>query len=173
MLRRAGILLATILAFTAGAVAQTAWHKLEGPAGLFLVEVPAKPEYKAQEAKSGRGTTFTYHSFSLDHDDKAFVVQTATYPADVDVSKPRANLEKALEASGKHLASKKWDKLSWTKFEGYEAVEATGKMNANLEFRNFLVLKGRQMYSLGFAGPPGSLRSPEADRFFGSMRLSR
>jgi hypothetical protein len=44
-------------------------------------------------------------------------------------------------------------------------------MNENLEFRNFLVLKGHQMYSLGFAGPPGTIRSAEAERFFKSLRL--
>ena len=59
-------------------------------------------------------------------------------------------------ASGKHLAAKKWDKLTWTQYQGATAVEATGLMNENLEFRNFLVLKGHQMYSLGFAGPPGT-----------------
>jgi hypothetical protein len=173
MLGRAGVLLAAILTFAAGALAQTAWHKVEGPAGLFVVEMPAKPAYKVEQAKSGGGTSFSFHTFSLDHDGKAFVAQTATYPADVDVSKPRANLELAFKASAKHLASKKWDQVAWTKFEGLDAVETTGKMNADVEFRNFIVLKGRQMYSLGFGGPPGSLRSPEADRFFGSMRLSR
>jgi hypothetical protein len=32
-------------------------------------------------------------------------------------------------------------------------------------------MKGRQFYSLGYAGPPGSLRSPEADRFFNSRQI--
>jgi hypothetical protein len=44
-------------------------------------------------------------------------------------------------------------------------------MRSNLEFRNILVMKGRQFYSLGFAGLLGSLRSADADRFFNSLRI--
>jgi hypothetical protein len=155
------------------AAAPAAWHKQEGPGGVFTIEMPAKPGYKLEQAKSGGGTAFGYHSYSLDHDGRAFVVQTATYPADVDVKNPKANLTKALEASGKHLQAKKWSKLAWTQYQGATAVEATGLMNDKLEFRNFLVLKGHQMYSLGYAGPPGTMRSADADRFFKSLRLGR
>jgi hypothetical protein len=157
----------------ASAAPQSAWHKQEGPGGVFTVEMPAKPGYKLEQAKSGGGTAFGYHSYSLDHDGRAFVVQTATYPADVDVKNPKANLTKALDASGQHLAAKKWDKRTWTTHQGATAVEATGLMNEKLEFRNFLVLKGHQMYSLGFAGPPGTIRSADAERFFKSLRLGR
>jgi hypothetical protein len=150
-----------------------AWHKQEGPGGVFTVEMPAKPGYKLEQAKSGGGTAFGYHSYSLDHDGRAFVMQTATYPADVEVKNPKANLEKALEASGKHLQSKKWDKVTWTKWQGTTDVEATGMMNDKLEFRNFLVLKGHQMYSAGYAGPVGTIRSADAERFFKSLRIGR
>lgn len=96
--------------------------------------MPGKPGYKLEQAKSGGGTAFGYHSYSLDHDGRAFVVQTATYPADVDVKNPKANLTKALDASGKHLQAKKWSKLTWTKHQGATAVEATGLMSDKLEF---------------------------------------
>ena len=179
-IRFASMLGLALLVAPMGAAAQTAaraspppaaWHKQQGPGGAFTVEMPAKPGYKLEQAKSGGGTAFGYHSYSLDHDGRAYVAQTATYPADVDVKNPKANLTKALDASGKHLAAKKWDKLTWTQHQGATAVEATGLMNEKLEFRNFLVLKGHQMYSLGFAGPPGTIRSAEAERFFKSLRL--
>jgi hypothetical protein len=157
----------------APATTPAAWHKQQGPKGVFTVEMPAQPSYKLEQAKSGGGTAFGYHSYSLDHDGRAYVAQTATYPADVDVKNPKENLTRALDASGKHLAAKKWSKLSWTTYQGATAVEATGLMNDKLEFRNFLVLKGHQMYSLGFAGPPGTIRSAEAERFFKSLRLGR
>jgi hypothetical protein len=155
------------------AAALAPWQKQAGPNGVFTVEMPGKPGYKLEQAKSGGGTAFVYHSYSLDHDSRAFVVQTATYPADVDVKDPKANLRSALAASEKLLLKKKWDKLTWTTFQGTPAVEATGQMTAELEFRNFLVLKGHQMYSLGYAGPPGTIRSADAERFFKSLRLGR
>jgi hypothetical protein len=150
---------------------QAAWHTQQGPEGVFTVQMPGKPSYKLEQAKSGGGTAFGYHSYSLDHDARAFVVQTATYPADVDVKDPKANLRSALAASEKLLRDKKWAKLAWTTFGGVPAVEATGMMTDALEFRNFLLLKGRQMYSLGYAGPPGSIRSADAERFFKSLRI--
>ncbi len=171
MVGRAGIAVAATVIFAGSGLGQTAWHTVEGPARVFTVEMPAKPATATENTKSGGGTPFTYLSWSLDHDGRAFVIQTATYPTDVDVKNPNANMKLALDASGKHLESKKWDKVSWVKFQGLPAAEAIGKMRGNLEFRNFLVMKGRQFYSLGFAGPLGSLRSTEADRFFNSLRI--
>jgi hypothetical protein len=153
------------------ASAQAAWQVLEGPSGVFSVEMPGTPGYKLEQAKSGGGTLFAYHSYSLDYQGRAYVAQTATYPADVDVSDPRVNLQNALAASVKGMQSKKWDQVTWTTVQGARAVEATGKLSDQLEYRNLMVLKGRQMYSFGYAGPPGTIRDPDANRYFESLRL--
>jgi hypothetical protein len=153
------------------ASAQTAWQMVEGPEGVFTVEMPAKPGYEVQQAKSGGGTPFAYHSYSLDLEGRAYVTQTATYPADVNVSNPRTNLQAALAASGRQLQSKKWDQTTWTTVQGAPAVEAIGKISDQLEFRNLFILKGRQMYSVGYGGPPGTIRDADAKRYFDSLRL--
>jgi hypothetical protein len=171
MVGRAGIAFAATLILAGSALGQIAWHTVEGPNRVFTVDMPAKPATATENSKSGGGTPFTYLSYSLDHEGRAFVIQTANYPADVDVKNPNANMKLALDASGKHLESKKWDKVSWIKFQGLPAVEAIGKMQGNLEFRNMLVMKGRQFYSVGYAGPVGSLRSVDADRFFNSLHI--
>ena len=171
-MRATGLLALALGLIYAGSIcAQTGWYRLKGPGGVFTVEVPSQPGYRTENATSGGGTPFIYHSYTLDHEGRAFVVQTATYPRDVEVSDPRVNLQSALNASEAHLATKKWDKISWMQVHGSPAAEALGVMNDTLHFRNVLILKGRQMYSLGYAGPPGTVRSEDANRFFGSFRI--
>ena len=171
MIARAWIALATTLVLAASALAQTAWRTVQGPNGLFSIEMPAQPAATTAHAKSGGGTAFTNLSWSLDHEGRIFMIQTATYPADVDLKNPNANMKLVLDASSKHLETGKWDKVSWITLQQLPAAEAIGKMRGNLEVRNVLVMKGRQFYSLGFAGPLGSLRSSEAERFFNSLRI--
>ena len=62
-IRFASMLGLALLVAPMGAAAQTAapaspppaaWHKQQGPGGVFTVEMPAKPGYKLEQAKSGR-----------------------------------------------------------------------------------------------------------------------
>jgi len=171
MIGRAWIAFAAMLNFAGNAQAQVNWHTVEGPNRIFSVEMPARPTATTENSKSGGGTAFGSLSWSLDHGGRTYMIQTATFPADVDVKNPNTNMKLILDAGGKHLETRKWDKVSWITFQGLPAAEAIGKMRGNLEFRNILVMKGRQFYSLGFAGPLGSLRSIDADRFFNSFHI--
>jgi len=120
---------------------------------------------------SDGGTPFIVHVYELIHDGREFNVQTTTYPSDVDVSDPRAILENALAENAAVLAEKKWDKISWMQLQGSPAVELIGAYNDNHHARNYYILKGRQLYAIGYAGPPGTLQSDDANRFFGSFRI--
>jgi hypothetical protein len=152
---------------------QPVWHKQQAPNGEFTVEMPGTPKYKRVDGKSQSGAAYSYHQYTLDHEGRAFVAQTGTYPADVDVRDPKRNLTVVLEASGARLMSKKWDSITWTKLQGATAGEAIGLMNEKLQFRNIVLLKGSQMSTFGFAGPPGTVRGLDAERFFKSLRLGQ
>jgi hypothetical protein len=55
--------------------------------------------------------------------------------------------------------------------QGAPAVDSVGSVQGGGVLRQLVVLKGRRYVSLAYLAPADALRTPEADRFFGSLRL--
>ncbi len=146
------------------------WQAMTGPNRSFTAELPAAPKYTATQMKTGSGGSYTMHQYIAEVGDLAYVVQTAIYPADVDISKPRANLQTALDNAARNMDGGKWASVDWPAWQGLTAYDAVG-VREGFAVRSFSTMKGRQIITLTYAGPAGSARSPEADRFVASLRL--
>lgn len=165
-------LVALSLATAAGdAWAQAAWIAVQGADNAFLVEMPGQPVYKVIDTVSPGGTAFVYHSYSLEYRRLAFVAQTALYPADVDVRQPKLNLQSVLDDRALRLQGGKWTKIDWRDVQGAPAAESVGPVPGGSVLRQLVLLKGRRYVSLAYLAPADALRTPEADRFFKSLRL--
>ena len=156
---------------TTGAFAQAAWVAVQGADNAFLVDMPGQPIYKVIDTVSPGGTAFVYHSYSLEYRRLAFVAQTALYPADVDVRQPRLNLQSALDDRAQRLQGGKWTKIDWREVQGAPAAESVGPVPGGSVLRQLVLLKGRRYVSLAYLAPSDALRTPEAERFFKSLRL--
>jgi hypothetical protein len=163
------------LAMAAGAAIaqaqQTVWFAVRGADHSFIVDMPGEPVYKLIDTASPAGTPFVYHSYSLDYRRLAFVAQTALYPADVDVRQPRLNLQSVLDDRAQRLAGGKWTKIDWRDVQGAPAVDSVGPLRGGSVLRQLVLLKGRRTVSLACLAPADALRTPEAERFFLSLRL--
>ena len=168
--RRALAVLPVLLA-AGGAAAQSTWYAVRGPDSSFIVDMPGEPIYKVIDTQSPGGTAFAYHSYSLEYRRLSFVAQTALYPADVDVRQPRLNLQSVLDDRAQRLAGGKWSNVDWRDVQGAPAVESIGPVAGGSVLRQLVLLKGRRYVSLAYLAPADALRTPEADRFFGSLRL--
>ena len=150
---------------------QSVWYAVRGPDNAFIVDMPGEPVYKLIDTVSPGGTKFVYHSYSLDYRRLSFVAQTALYPADVDVSQPKLNLQSVLDDRAQRLAGSKWAKIDWREVSGAPAAESTGSVAGGNVLRQLVLLKGRRYVSLACLGPAEALRTPEVERFFKSLRL--
>jgi len=121
------------------------WYGVQIDGNAFTVELPGIPDYRQLNDASARGTAFVLHSYSLEAGGYSYVVQTATYPADVDVGDPRRLIQAALDDRAKVLEGGKWSKV--------------------------VLLKGRRLVSLAFMGPAASMAGTEAERFFKSLKM--
>jgi hypothetical protein len=128
--------------------------------GRFSVELPAKHRY---ERKDG------VHRYVVEINQRAFVVQGGTYPWNLDVSNPRARLEADLENAARELNGGAWSELKWTDLPG---VDAIGRKEGSV-VRSYSALVGSDFVTLTYAGPPGSERAPEVERFIASLRRVR
>jgi hypothetical protein len=146
------------------------WHTLSGPQQSFSAEMPAAPSYTAREMHSAAGSVYTMHQYLLEHGNVAYAAQTSVYPADVNVSNHRTILQGGLDNAARNMAGGKWASLSWGTYQGLTSVDAIGE-RANHAIRSFSVMKGRQIFTLTYAGPSGSARSDDADRFIKSLRI--
>ena len=99
------------------------------------------------------------------------MAQTALYPADVDVSQPRTNLQSALDDRAQRLVGGKWTKVEWRDVQGAPAAESTGSVAGGGVLRQLVLLKGSRYVSLACLGPADALRTPDVERFFKSLRL--
>jgi hypothetical protein len=161
----------TLATVSGGAAAQTGWIVVPGADNSFLVDMPGTPVYKVIDTTTPAGTAFVYHSYSLEYRRLSFVAQTALYPAEVDVARPRINLQMALDDRAQRLEAGKWSKVDWRDVQGAPAVESTGPIAGGSALRQLAVLKGRRFVSLGYLAPADAMRAPEAERFFRSLRL--
>ena len=151
---------------------QGEWHTMTGPERSFTADLPSAPKYTATQMKTGTGAAYTMHQYMVEVGDIAYVVQTAIYPPDVNISKPRANLQGGLDNAAKNMEGGKWVDVDWSARQGLVAVDAVG-VRKGFAVRSFSTMKGRQIVTLTFAGPAGTARSPDADRFVGSLRMGQ
>ena len=168
--RRVLVALPAVLA-ASRAAAQSTWYAVRGPDHAFVVDMPGEPIYKVIDTQSPGGTAFTYHSYSLEYRRLSFVAQTALYPADVDVRQPRLNLQSVLDDRAQRLAGGKWTSVGWRDVQGAPAAESVGSVAGGSVLRQLVLLKGRRYVSLACLAPADALRTPEAERFFKSLRL--
>jgi hypothetical protein len=171
---RRGLLALPLVMAAGGAAAQapqSVWYAVRGPDHSFIVDMPGEPVYKVIDTVSPGGTPFVYHSYSLDYRRLAFVAQTALYPADVDVRQPRLNLQSVLDERAQRLAGGKWTKIDWREVQGVPAADSVGPIEGGSVLRQLVLLKGRRTVSLAYLAPADALRTPEAERFFQSLRL--
>ena len=151
--------------------AQSVWYAVRGADHSFIVDMPGEPVYKLIDTASPAGTRFVYHSYSLDRGTVSFVAQTALLPADIDVRQPRQTLQAILDDRAQRLEGGKWARVDWRDLQGGTAVESVGSVQGGRVLRQLVVLKGRRTVSLAYLAPAAQLRAPEAERFFGSLRL--
>jgi hypothetical protein len=165
-------LLLAVVALAARAQGQGEWHKMTGPDRSFTAELPSAPKYTATKLKTASGTAYTMHQYMTEAGDIAYVVQTAIYPADTDSSNPRANLQGGLDNAARNMDGGRWTSVDWPERPGVVAYDAVGARKG-LAVRSFSAMKGRQIVTLTYAGPAGSARSADADRFIASLRFSQ
>jgi hypothetical protein len=137
------------------------WPVVDGPNRVFSLAMPMAPIYRLQSG---------IHIYFAAEGGAEYTAQTTTLAADA-VADPRANLERGVTGTASSLRSKAWTTTDWTTFQGAPAVEVTGITAAGLDVRMLMILKGRQYYVLGYSGPRGTTRSPDAERFFNSLRI--
>jgi hypothetical protein len=141
-----------------------------GADGTFSAELPSVPKYSTQRVATGTGSLYVVHQYLLEQGDTAFIVQTAVYPDDINVSNPRVNLQGGLDNLAKGMEGAKWASIDWVTHQGLTASDAVGARNGHA-VRSFSVMKGRQVFTLIYAGTPGSARSADVNRFIASLRL--
>jgi len=146
------------------------WHTVTGPDRSFTAELPAEPTYSTARMTTGTGSLYTLHQYVLEQGDAAYIVQTAVYPDDINVANPRFNLQGGLDTLAKGMEGAKWASIDWLSHQGLTASDAVGARNGHA-IRSFSVMKGRQVFTLIYAGTPGTARSDDVNRFVGSLRV--
>jgi hypothetical protein len=148
-----------------------AWHTLSGPGHSFTADLPAAPAYTTSEMKTGTGSLYTVHQYLFEQGDVAYIVQTATYPEDINVSNPRTNLQGGLDHLARTMEGARWASIEWVSHQGLTATDAVGTRSGHA-IRSYSVMKGRQVFTLIYAGGPGTARAADVNRFVGSLRVS-
>ena len=156
---------------SAASAEPAAWHTVTGPEKSFTADLPAPPQYTTTEMKTGTGSLYIVHQYLLEQGDVAYIVQMATYPEDINVSNPRTNLQGGLDALAKSMEGAKWTSVDWLSHQGLTASDAVGTRSGHA-IRSFSVMKGRQVFTLIYAGEPGTARSADVNRFVASLRVS-
>lgn len=146
------------------------WHTVTGPDNSFTAELPAAPKYTSSRVATGTGSLYTVHQYLLEQGDVAYIVQTAVYPEDINVANPRLNLQGGLDNLAKGMEGSKWVSVDWVVHQGLTASDAIGAKNGHA-IRSFAVMKGRQVFTLIYAGSPGTARSDDVNRFVASLRV--
>jgi hypothetical protein len=150
----------------------SAWHTVTGPERSFTADLPAAPKYTTAQMKTGTGSLFTVHQYLLEQGEVAYILQTAVYPEDINVSNPRTNLQAGLDNLAKGMEGAKWASVDLVTHQGLAAIDAVGSRSGHA-IRSFSVMKGRQVFTLIYAGAPGTARSADVNRFVGSLRIGQ
>jgi hypothetical protein len=146
------------------------WQTVAGPDRSFTADLPATPKYSATQVRTGSGSLYMLHQYLLEMGEVAYIVQTGVYPDDINVSNPRINLQGGLDNLAKGMEGGKWVSVDWVTHQGLTAADAVGLKNGRA-IRSLAVVKGRQVFTLIYAGAPGTARSADVNRFVGSLRV--
>lgn len=153
------------------AASAAAWKVVEGPEDAFTVKMPGAAKHTRETMKSAKGTAYAMDQYLLEKGPAAYIVQTAVYPEEVDVSDPKVTLNNGLKNAAKNMRDGKWDEERELKHLGLDAAHAIGVRKGNA-IASYSVLVGRRIITLTYAGPPGSAKGPDAERFIGSLALA-
>ena len=166
--------LASVVAFASvgPAAAQGQWQTMSNAERTFFADMPGVPARSSGPAKTGSGELYTTETYVLEAGERAFVAQTAIFPASINTSNPRVNLQGGLDNAMKNMDGKAWASVRWTTIQGLLAVEATGARGGHA-VRMLSLMDGPRIVVLTYAGPPGSASSSDAMRFLSSLRLAR
>lgn len=168
MTLRTGILALALVLTLGGAAQAQEWRTVTARDGSFTVEMPAEPEYTTTPVKTVGGKDYIRHNYVGELGGRAFVLQTATYPDDVDLSNPKSNLQSGLDSAAGQMDGGKWTDVKWGTYQDVATTDAVGT-RAPFQVRNFAVIKGRTIYTLTYAGPPGTAQLADVDRFIKSL----
>jgi hypothetical protein len=166
------MLLALALFGGPGTAAAQDWKTITARDGSFTVEMPVEPAYSTTPVKTGGGADYTRHNYVGEDGGRAFVVQIATYPSDVNLSNPKANLQNGLDSAAQQMEGGKWNIVRWTTYQGEPATDATA-MKPPYEIRNYSVIKQRTIFTLTYAGPPGTAGTADVNRFINSLLVKK
>jgi len=147
------------------------WYVVQVEGDAFTVEMPGIPDHRIVNDVSARGTAFALHTYSLESSGYSYVVQTALYPGDVDISQPRRLIQAAIDERAKVLETRKWSKVDWRDIAGSPAADSTGFLKGGNALRQLVLLKGRRFVSLAFMGAAAGMTGVEAERFFKSLKM--
>jgi hypothetical protein len=168
---RAAAFGAACIALASFASAQEAWQTVTGPEQSFTAELPATPKYSTGQAATPAGVAYTTHQYQLEQGPSAYVVQYVDFPKDVVVGDQQWVLQQALDRTAAGMDGGKWTSTNFTKLKGALSVNAVGQRGGN-EVRSYMVLKGRQLYTLIHIGAEGSAASPDTERFVASLKIA-
>ena len=163
-----------IFALTGEASAEDQWQTVTSPDGGFTVEMPPGKVFHFQdELKTAKGTPYTSHQYLVDLGDGkvTFIVQGATFPDDSGISNSKSFMEGFLRVQGKKLNGGKWTSVEWGTQQGAVTVDARG-VEGTTDKRCFEAVKGKNAYDLVYWGPPDTATSPDANRFFSSLKIA-
>jgi hypothetical protein len=150
--------------------AQSAWQTYKGQNGSYIIEFPAPPKETEGTMKTSSGTTYAMHQYMVELGATAFIAQTSEYPSEVNVSNPRSNLEAGLKNAAKNMKDGKWANIAWVKHQNLIASDAAGEREGHV-IRSYSVMKGYRIITLTYAGPLGSERSADVERFIKSLKI--
>jgi hypothetical protein len=163
---------ALCLALSGNAVAEGSWKTVSNPERSFSIEMPGTPRHSTKPATTGRGDPYTMNLYVVEVSNAAYVVQAATYPASVDTSNPRRNLQSGIDNAAKNNDGQTWKRVDWISVQGLPAVDAEGARDG-LSLRMLMLLDGHRVITAVYAGPAGSANSADVSRFLKSLRLAR
>ncbi len=168
------LLLASLFAFglTGESVAQEQWRSISIAGSGFLVDMPGIPKHTTRQNKTGSGDGYASDSYLVESGNEAFVVMTAVYPASVDTSNPRRNLQGGMDKARMGMDDKTLQNVKWGTIRGLPTVDIAG-VRTGFAIRTFTIMDGKRIVVLTYAGPPGSENSSNATRFVGSLRVAR
>lgn len=150
------------------AIQDTEWQTVSGPDGSFTAEMPDYPQYQERAQKSPAGTAYTLRSYVIFESSRAFVIQTMTYPQDVDVSNPQVHLQKTLDIRERGVIVGKWASVTWKTGPGFTSVDLVGR-SADRDIHDYYLMKGSQLFYVFYSGPFGTAQSADVNRFINSL----
>lgn len=148
----------------------TLWKEVVSSDKSFTVRFPETPEAKTEDFPlEGFKNPGHYEEFALDIANKTFYVSQTSYPAEVDTSKPRVNLENAFEGFSDSLGGKAVSS-EFKKFNGNEAIEFEIEA-PEFTTRGWVIMKGKKLYQIFFAYPKDGFNAEMYSAFIGSFKI--